>query len=160
MVKFYKFSEYLVVDRSHGFIHIYTRGDGQQGRFVYIKKNNLERLYLLYKTKRMRGYKQLKSFGGWIPLIEDNFDKLDMSIENKPHCSLMDYENLKDKAIESIGETPELKKSKYLTQRNALFFILNKKLHYKQEDIKDMFNEVTGETIEQQTISVAIQEFV
>jgi len=158
-VRFYKFSEYIVVDRAHGFIHMYIRKNNQEGRFVYIKRKNIEKLYNLYRTKKIRGYRQCKSFGGWIPLIEKHFKHLDMTIEGKPHCTINDYENFKDKAIASIGETSKVKTSRAILQRNAAFYILNKKFNMTQKDIARRIEQISGEHLERSTISDTISGF-
>lgn len=158
-VKFYKFSEYIVVDRLHGFIHMYTRGNNQQGRFIYVRKKKMETLYLLYKNKKIRAYKQCMSFGGWFPLIEKHFERLDLTIEGKEHCTLADYERLKDVAIDSIGSEEEKKPNRITKQRNALFYILNKELHLSQEEIAQRLEKLTGDAIAQNTISESISQY-
>lgn len=157
-VKFYKFSEYIVVDRSHGFIHMYIRSNNQEGRFVYIKRKNIEKLYNLYRTKKIRAYRQCKSFGGWIPLIEKHFTHLDMTIEGKPHCTIDDYENFKDNAIASIGETPVIKSNRIKLQRNALLYILNKECKMTQEDIVLRCKQLTGKGYDRSSIGKAIRQ--
>lgn len=117
-VKFYKFSEYIVVDRSLALIHMYSRNETQSGRFIYIKKKCLEMLYADYKQKKKRNYKKYMSFGGSFPIVEKHLDKMGLIIEGVPNCTLQMYEELKDKAINSMGdktkENPELLKYKEL----------------------------------------------
>ena len=158
-VKFFKFSEYIVVDRAHGFIHMYTKSNGQQGRFVYIRQKNLEKLYNLYRVKKMRGYGVCKSFGGWIPFIEKHFTHLDITIEGKPHCTIEDYEALKDKGIEGIGKNVKTKPTRKVLQRNALFYWLNKELGYDQNVIAKKLEQLTGDKYERASISLAIASF-
>lgn len=112
-VKFYKFSEYVNVDRALGMIHMYSRGGVQSGRFIYVRKKNLEKLWNDYRSKKQRNYKKYMSFGGQMPLMDKYFDKLDITIENKPHCTLEDYEKLKDKAIDSIGSGKKKEADRY-----------------------------------------------
>ena len=105
MVKFHKFPEYVVVDRSLGLVHMYTRSKGNEpGRFIYIRRKNLERLFTTYKQKKVREYKTLSSFGGRMPLVEPQIGKLGLNIEGVENATLADYERLKDKAIQSIGQ--------------------------------------------------------
>ena len=158
-VRFYKFNEYIVVDRSHGMIHIYTRSDGQQGRFVYFMQKDIERLYLMYRTKKIRGYRQCKKFGGWIPFLEKHLTHMDMTIEGHPHCTIDDYERFKDEAIESIGETPSVKSSRVMLQRNALLYVLNKECKMKQKDIAKRIKQLTNEEYKQSNIAKAISPF-
>jgi len=103
-VKFYKFSEYIVVDRSLALIHMYSRNETESGRFIYVKKKNLEQLFMDYKIKKKRNYKRYMSFGGSVPIVEKHLDKMGLIIEGVPNCTLEMYEQLKDKAIESMGD--------------------------------------------------------
>lgn len=103
-VKFYKFSEYVVVDRAIGMLHMYSRKGVQSGRFAYIKKNKLENLYRDYRIKKLRNYKKHRAFGGSFPIVEKKLKKMSINIEGHENCSLDDYERLKDVAIDSIGK--------------------------------------------------------
>ncbi|MBA7494346.1 hypothetical protein ES702_04921 [subsurface metagenome] len=106
-VKFYKFSEYVVVDRALGLIHMYTRTKtNQSGRFVYVRMKALEGLFRTYRDKKIRAYRKYKSFGGSVPLIEHLIPQIGMSVEGKENATLEDYERLKDEAIQSIGRKP------------------------------------------------------
>lgn len=95
ITKFYKFQEYIVVDRSLGMIHVYSRNEIEPGRFVYIKKKSIEILYNSYRYSKKRLYKKFTSFRGTFPdFIEGIID-----VEK--------YEKKKDEAILSIGTTKE-----------------------------------------------------
>lgn len=121
--KFYKFSEYIVVDRSLGLIHMYSRNETEPGRFVYIKKKNLERLFLGYKISKKRLYRPLTSFRGNFPdIIEKHFEKMGISVEGKVNATYDDYEIEKDKAIMSIGNEKKVSKRDITIDidRNAL----------------------------------------
>jgi len=102
--KFYKFSEYVVVDRAIGMIHMYSRNNTLPGRFMYIKKGSLEFLYNSFRFKKKRDYKGAMAFGGSMPIVEKYMDKMGINIEGVPNCNLEQYEELKDKAIASIGQ--------------------------------------------------------
>lgn len=104
-VKFWKFSEYVVVDRSLGLVHLYSRGGIIPGRFIYVRQKKMEFLYNDYKFKKQRNYKKYSSFGGNFVLLEDKMKHMGITIEGKENCSLEDYEEIKDKAIASIGST-------------------------------------------------------
>lgn len=107
--KFYKFSEYIVVDRCLGLIHMYSRNEITPGRFVYIRRRDLEALYLGYKISKKRLYNKLKSFRGSFPdIMEKYFDKMDFFVEGKPHATFKDYQEEKDKAIFSIGKSTKM----------------------------------------------------
>lgn len=103
--RFYRFSEYIIVDRGLGLVHMYSRNEIQPGRFVYIKRRDLEALYTTYKKSKKRIYKSLTSFRGNFPeVMEKHFDKMDICVEGKVHATLADYEKQKDLGIMSIGE--------------------------------------------------------
>jgi len=114
--KFYKFSEYLVVDRSLGMVHMYSRNEITPGRFVYIKKGNLEELYNTYRFQKKRLYKKLMSFrGSFVEVLEKHkgkpneyFKHMDITIEGKQHCTFEDYDRLKYEAMQTIGDKEEV----------------------------------------------------
>jgi len=91
ITKFYKFNEYIVVDRSIGLIHVYSRKEIEAGRFVYIRKKAIEWLYNSYKSSKKRDYKKFASFRGTFPDFIKGIIDLDA------------YELNKDKAILSVG---------------------------------------------------------
>ena len=103
LTKFWKFPEYLVVDRCLGLIHMYSRKEVEPGRFVYIKKRRLEELWKDYHSGKKRNYKKYKSFFGSFPMMEKYFDKMDFFVNGIPHATLAIYEQEKDKSINSIG---------------------------------------------------------
>jgi hypothetical protein len=103
--KFYKFSEYIVVDRALGLIHMYSRKETDPGRFVYIRKRMLELLYNGYRVSKKRLYKKLSSIRGDFPeVLEKLLDKMNVTIDGKPNSTFKDYDYLKDQAIFSIGK--------------------------------------------------------
>jgi len=99
LTKFYKFQEYIVVDRALGMIHVYSRNEIEPGRFVYIKKKAVEILYNTYRKNKQRLYKKYTSLRGSFP----DFVEGTMDIEN--------YEKNKNEAIMSIG-TKKVSKDK------------------------------------------------
>lgn len=102
--KFWKFPEYLVVDRALGMLHVYSRNETEIGRSIYIKKKCLQLLWNDYAHKKLRNYKRYKSFFATFPeVMNKHFEELDITINGKPHCTLKDYEDEKDNAINSIG---------------------------------------------------------
>ena len=107
--KFWKFPDFLVVDRALCMIHLYSKQGQDPGRFLYIKKKNLEPLWNAYKKSGKRLYGKLKTFGGKFPYIMDKmWDKLDIRVEDHEHTALKDYDDVKERAISTIG----VKKSK------------------------------------------------
>ena len=93
ITKFYKFNEYIVVDRSIGMIHVYSRHEIEPGHFVYIKKKAVEFLFNSYKSSKRRDYRKYSSLRGTFPDFVEGI--LDME----------QYERDKDRAIMSVGDT-------------------------------------------------------
>ena len=102
ITKFYKFNEYVVVDRSIGLIHVYSRREIVAGRFVYIKKRAIEWLYNSYRSSKRRDYKKFTSFRGSFPDFP------------KGIIDLNEYEKRKDQAIQTIGTKKDSKKDQEL----------------------------------------------
>lgn len=124
--KFWIFPEFLVVDRALGMVHIDSRQGKDPGRFIYIRKKKLEKLWNAKKKSNKRLYKKLKSFGGRLPyLMEEIFDKFEIQVEGVMNATMEDYDNEKDKAIESIGET---KKSKLQILQDKRYNNIKKKI--------------------------------
>lgn len=104
---FNKFSDYIVWQRPLGMIHVYSRDEVQAGRFVYIRKKNLETLMRIWRSKKQRAYKMLYSFMGTFP------DILNSDYKNNVLSAFDNalYESNKDKAILKIGTTTKGDKS-------------------------------------------------
>ena len=105
LTKFYKFPEYIIVDRARCLIHIYTRGSYPEPRFIYIKRKYLEQLYNDYRFKKRRRYffyasKSGKIRGTFPNVLDDSKEYNILDVFN-----LSSYETSKDKAIEKIGES-------------------------------------------------------
>ena len=99
--KFWKFPEYIIVDRSNGMIHM---REDKTGRFLYIRKRRLEFLWNEYRKAHRRSYRKAMDFGGRMPLLlGERFDKLKFHVNDIPNATYEDYEKCKDEAIESIG---------------------------------------------------------
>lgn len=95
ITKFYKFNEYIVVDRALGMVHVYSRKEIEPGRFVYVKKKAIEFLYNSYRSSKKRLYKKFTSFRGTFPdFVEGILDEAE-------------YEKQKNEAIMSIGKNEE-----------------------------------------------------
>lgn len=108
LTKFYKFAEYIVVDRALGLIHMYSRREIEPGRFIYVRRRDLEALYLGYNKSKKRLYKKYTSIRGSFPdILEKLFDKMGIFVEGKPNSTYADYEREKDKAILSVGSEEE-----------------------------------------------------
>jgi len=102
LTKFYKFQEYIVVDRAMGMIHVYSRKEIEPGRFVFIKRKAIEIMYNTYRKNKQRLYKKYTSLRGTFP----DFVEGTMDIEN--------YERNKNAAIMSIGTKKVNKDKEYL----------------------------------------------
>jgi len=113
MTKFYKFNEYVVVDRPMALIHVYSRRNIQSGRFMYIRKKFLEPLWRDYRFRKVRSYKKYcsKAIRGTFP------DILNPKYKNNvlKEFNLVEYEKKKDKAIMEIGK--DVKKDKKVEWR-------------------------------------------
>lgn len=118
--KFFKLNEYLIVDRSIALIHIYARGEIEQGRFCYFKKSSKERLYYDRIRSRMRNYKKFYDFHGSFPNVlakvidEEEYDKkkdeaiLSIGVNEKVTAKERKYEELKIKILNSGWPIQEL----------------------------------------------------
>jgi len=121
--KFWKFPEFLVVDRALGMVHMHTRHGTALGRFLYIRKKNLERLWNDYKRFGRRNFGKLKSFGGGFGyMMEKIFADLDIQVENTPHATFKDYMLEKDRAIGTIGDKKSKKDNKAIKEMKFLKF--------------------------------------
>ena len=109
-VKFYKFNEYIVVDRCLGMAHLYERKDKRGYAFAYIPRGSLEDLYNDAIKKHQRNYFKYSIFTGEFPDVL-NPDKKYNILDS---FDVVKYETEKDKAISSIGE----KADKPLTERD------------------------------------------
>jgi len=102
MTKFYKFNEYIVVDRAVGMIHVYSRNNVEPGRFAYIRMGNLEKLYRDWRFKKQRNhFKYAERFiRGTFPDVLNPHYKNNVLSE----FDIKDYEKRKDDAIKAIGK--------------------------------------------------------
>ena len=101
MAYFNKFNDYIVWQRPLGMIHVYSRNEIKAGRFVYIKKKQLEMLWYDWRSKRKRNYRKWcsKKIRGTFPdVMNPNYKNNVLS-----HFNLKYYEDKKDEAIMRIG---------------------------------------------------------
>jgi hypothetical protein len=99
LTKFYKFAEYIVVDRPVGMIHLYAN-ENNRPCWVYIPGKYLEALYNDYKFKKQRNYKKYMTIHGYFVDILD--PELPYNILDE--FNLEQYEKNKDLGIEMIGK--------------------------------------------------------
>jgi hypothetical protein len=111
--KFWKFSEYIVVDRCLGMVHMYSKNEIEMGKSVYIKKRNLEKLWNEYNKSKRRSYGKLRAFFASFPeIMGSNMEKMGIFVDGKPNATYADYERAKDRAINSIGKDDKPKSKK------------------------------------------------
>jgi len=110
--KFYKFNEYIMVDRALGMIHVYSRQGTQPGRFMYIRKKWLEALWRDYRFSKKRNYGKYasKHIKGSFPNILSNEYKYNVLSE----FNIKLYESNKDYGIMMIGNESNKKDKKDL----------------------------------------------
>jgi len=140
MTKFYKFNEYTAVDRPLGMIHVYSRKNIYNGRFVYIRKKNLEPLWRDYKFAKKRNYGKYasKTIRGTFP---------DILSPKYPNNVLSEfdvdaYEKKKDEAINSIGKNEkQSKKAQELQVLKAKIVRFLKNHNYQFKDVAEEFGE-------------------
>lgn len=129
-VKFWKFDEYLQVDRCLAIIHMYARKQIEYGRFFYIPKKYLESLRNDFLQRKQRNYLKYRLFGGKFPdIMQQHFDKMGFFVEGIPNATYEVYEREKDRAINSIGEKEEdkgLKEIKLERELRNLKYLISK----------------------------------
>lgn len=140
MTYFTEFGGYIVWQRPLGMIHVYSRNESEAGRFVYIRKKYLERLWLDWKSKKQRNYKKWgsKVCRGTFP------DVMNPDYENNvlEEFNFKAYEKNKNDAISSIGT-----ETKKVTEQDV-----------KKKLIDEMIlrNESSGRKLTQRQISALI----
>lgn len=124
MTKFFKFNEYIVVDRCVGMIHMYTRkSTNQSGRFIYIPQRNLEPLWRDYRYTKKRNYNKYKSKkcrGAFPDVLNPKYQHTVAS-----EFDLKYYEDMKDKAIKSIGTKDDKMNPKLMVRQREKEIINN-----------------------------------
>jgi len=110
LTKFFKFPEYIVVDRAVGLIHVYSRNNIETGRFMFIRAKNLENLWRDYRFKKKRNYKKWAEkniFGTFPDVLNENYKNNVLA-----DFDMDDYERKKDEAISTIGNKEASKESR------------------------------------------------
>ena len=155
MVKFYKFNEYVVVDRAIGMINVYSRKNIYTGRFRYIKKANLEPLWRDYRFSRKRNYVKYSA-----PHIKGSFpDVLNPDYENNvlSEFNIKEYEKNKDAGIESIGNEKKENNPETIKKQVAMKVMRNLpkiELKLTQPQLSTLF-EVNTRTIQNYAREIA-----
>lgn len=121
MTKFHKFDEYLTSERGSGMIHVYADKNERMGRFKYIPGRKIEKLWRYWRKYKAKGYSKYSIYKGTFPeVMQDHFNKMGILIDGKI-ATLQDYENEKDRGIESIGvKEEEEKDNKYQKELREL----------------------------------------
>lgn len=104
MTHFNKFNDYIVSDRPLGMIHVYSRKGVLAGRFFYIRKKYLEKLWHDWRFKKKKNYSLYAKMSG---KIWGSFP--DVLNEKYKHNVLDDFDNSeyekeKDLAIMQVGK--------------------------------------------------------
>ena len=140
MTKFYKFNEYIVVDRAIALIHVYSRRNIESGRFQYIKKRSLEQLWRDYRFSKKRTYQKHAS-----KIIRGTFpDVLSPTYKNNVLSEFENekYEKAKDAAIMQIGKVNEKPTPAIIKKRLIMDYIIKNEESEKkmtQKEIADAF---------------------
>lgn len=134
MTKFFKFNEYIVVDRCVGMIHMYTRkSTNQSGRFIYIPQRNLEPLWRDYRYAKKRNYNKYKSKkcrGAFPDVLNPKYQHTVVS-----EFDLKYYESMKDKAIKSIGTQKDKMNPQLLIKKRIKDIMINLPKFKKEHQI-------------------------
>ena len=126
MTYFSEFGNYIVWQRPLGMIHVYSRNELQPGRFIYVKKRKLERLWLDWKTKKQRNYMKYGSKGvrGCFPDVMNPRYKYNVLSEFDFEL----YEKNKNDAIMNIGKEKDSKRDpRSIHKEVCMKFIKNTK---------------------------------
>lgn len=102
MSYFNLFKDYIVWQRPLCMFHVYSRDEKQAGRFVFIKKKNLEKLWYDWHRKKQRNYRKYcsKYIRGTFPDILNPDYKYNVLSEFDFNA----YEDSKNDATASIGK--------------------------------------------------------
>jgi hypothetical protein len=124
MTYFTEFGGYIVWQRPLCMIHVYSRNELQAGRFIYIRKKNLERLWLDWRTKKQRNYKKWgsKICRGTFPDVLNSEYKNNVLSEFDVNA----YERNKHNAIASIGMVGEKKLTPTEIRRDVMLDLIRK----------------------------------
>lgn len=115
MTYFTEFGGYIVWQRPLGMVHVYSRNELEPGRFIYIKKRNLEHLWNDWRSKRRREYKKhaARYIRGKFPDVLNPDYKYNVLSEFDFNA----YEKSKNDAIASIGkDAPSKRTEKQITR--------------------------------------------
>jgi hypothetical protein len=123
MTYFNEFGNYIVFQRPLGMIHVYSRNETDPGRFIYIKKKNLEKLYWDWRSKKLRNYKKYSSrkCRGTFPDVLNEYYKYNVLGE----FDFKEYEKNKNEAIASIGKETKKLNERELKKQLLLSFLNN-----------------------------------
>lgn len=105
MTYFTEFGGYIVWQRPLGMIHVYSKNELTAGRFIYIRKKKLERLWNDWKSKKQRNYHKYgsKRCRGSFPDVLNPDHKNNVLSE----FDFQAYEKNKNDAINSIMKEKE-----------------------------------------------------
>ena len=140
MTYFNEFGNYIVWQRPLGMIHVYSRNEKESGRFVYIKKRNLESLWLDWKTKKKRNYFKYmsKHIRGTFPDVLNPDYKYNVLSD----FDFASYEKNKNESINMIGN-----KEVKVDARSIKINFIRKAIELNNKREKKYSNEVLSEML-------------
>lgn len=139
LTRFWQFDTLFSNERAMALIKMYSRKQKQAGRFLYIRKRDLQKLMDDYNRSKKKNYKKYSSkyVRGQMPeVMLKLMDSMGVIINGKV-ATYQDYEIEKDKAIESIGEVEEDNEKRYRKKLNDLRYTIST-LKYPINDLHDM----------------------
>lgn len=159
MTYFTEFGGYIVWQRPLAMIHVYSRNELQAGRFIYIRKKNLERLWLDWRTKKQRNYKKWgsKICRGTFPDVLNSDYKNNVLSEFDVNA----YERNKHNAIASIGMVGEKKLTPDMIKKQVLMDIVKRNSECRDKLTEKQIAKAIGvseRTIQRYKAGVSISE--
>jgi hypothetical protein len=149
MTYFTEFGNYIVWQRPLGMVHVYSRNNLEPGRFIYIKKKYLEKLWYDWRSKRVRNYKKYgaRHIRGTFPDVLNQDYKYNVLSD----FNFKEYEKNKNEAIASIGKETKKLNEKEIRNNIIIQTMFNyKTLHNKvsTKELASLFG-LSQRTIEQ-----------
>lgn len=136
MTYFTEFGNYIVWQRPLGMVHVYSRNNLEPGRFIYIKKKNLERLWYDWRSKKVRNYKKYSArhIRGTFPdVLNPNYKHNVLSEFN-----FKEYEKNKNEAIASIGQETKKLNEKDIRNKIIKNIVKNKEVRKSKLTNKEL----------------------
>lgn len=137
MSYFSLFKDYVVWQRPLCMIHVYSRKEQEPGRFVFIRKKNLEKLWMDWHRKKQRNYRKYasKRIRGTFPDVLNPEYKHNVLSE----FDFAAYEKNKNAAIAEIGKEKPKEEKVDLRKLKLQYNISRIPKHFKikQQELAD-----------------------